>query len=161
MLKLPANVRIFISTEPCDMRRQFDGLAALVRTGMDRDPESGDLYIFRNRKSDIIKVLFFDRHGYCMLAKRLTRGSFKIRLDANDGAAAEVSAQDLARLLSELALEGVDVARQQRPMGFVRGLGRIGAILLDAFVEVADLHACDGDARICVVAPGAAPCRLQ
>jgi transposase len=105
MLRLPPDVRIFISSEPCDMRRQFDGLAALVRTGMGRDPESGDLYIFRNRKSDIIKVLFFDRHGYCMLSKRLERGSFRIKLDATDGAAIELTAQELAHLLSELALE--------------------------------------------------------
>lgn len=105
MLRFPADVRIFIAAEPCDMRRQFDGLAALVRTGMGRDPESGDLYIFRNRRADIVKVLFFDRHGYCMLAKRLERGAFRIKLDAADGAAIELSAQELAHLLSELALE--------------------------------------------------------
>ena len=45
MLKLPASVRVFLATAPCDMRRQFDGLAALVRAGMDRDPKSGDLYV--------------------------------------------------------------------------------------------------------------------
>ena len=106
MLRLPADVKIFISTEACDMRRQFDGLAALVRTGMGRDPESGDLYIFRNRRADLIKVLFFDRHGYCMLAKRLSRGTFRIRLDAQSGSAAlELTAQELAHLLSELSLE--------------------------------------------------------
>ena len=107
MLRLPPDVRIFISSEPCDMRRQFNGLAALVRSGMGRDPESGDLYIFRNRKSDIIKVLFFDRHGYCMLAKRLERGAFRIKLNAADGTAVELTAQELAHLLSELALERV------------------------------------------------------
>ena len=54
MLKLPAEVRVFISLEPCDMRRQLDGLAALVSAGMARDPENGDLYIFFNRRSDML-----------------------------------------------------------------------------------------------------------
>jgi transposase len=80
MLKLPADVKIYLSLEPCDMRRQFDGLAALVRSGMERDPQSGDLYIFRNKRGDLLKILFFDRHGYCMLCKRLMRGSFRVAL---------------------------------------------------------------------------------
>ena len=63
MLRLPANVRIYLAMEPCDMRRQFNGLAALVRSGMERDPDSGDLYIFRNRRGDMVKALFRDQHG--------------------------------------------------------------------------------------------------
>jgi transposase len=106
MLRLPASVRIFVATSPCDMRRQFDGLAALVQSGMDRDPKSGDLYVFRNRRGDLLKALFFDRQGYCMLAKRLERGSFRIVLDQAQlmQSEVEVSAAELAQLLSELTL---------------------------------------------------------
>jgi transposase len=107
MLKLPANVRVFLATQPCDMRRQFDGLAALVRGGMDRDPKSGDLYVFRNKRGDIMKALFVDPHGYCMLAKRLDRGAFRVLLDEAQQlqGAVEVSSTELAQLLTQLKLD--------------------------------------------------------
>jgi len=107
MLKLPGTVRVFLATEPCDMRRQFDGLAALVRSGMDRDPRSGDLYVFRNKRGDILKALFVDPHGYNMLAKRLDRGAFRVMLGQTQQqqGAVEVSAAELAQLLTQLKLE--------------------------------------------------------
>lgn len=105
MLPLPANVRIYLAMEPCDMRRQFDGLAALVRSGMSRDPESGDLYIFRNRRGDMVKALFCDRHGACMLAKRLSKGTFRIDVgEANSTNTVQLSAEELGKLLAELSL---------------------------------------------------------
>jgi len=103
MLKLPAEVKVFLATEPCDMRRQMDGLAGLVRSGMQRDPENGDLYIFRNRRGDMIKALFCDRHGFCMLVKRLVRGTFRIEVDSVSSEGLELSTEELARLLSELS----------------------------------------------------------
>lgn len=103
MLKLPADVKIFLANEPCDMRRQMDGLAALVRSGMNRDPESGDLYIFRNRRGDMLKALFVDRHGFCMLVKRLSKGTFRIEVTGAPADGFELSAEELARLLSELS----------------------------------------------------------
>jgi transposase len=102
VLRLPAEVRVYISLEPCDMRRQIDGLAALVRAGMERDPQSGDLYIFRNRRGDMLKALFCDRHGYCMLLKRLSRGRFCVRVANQQSGHVEMQAQELALLLSEL-----------------------------------------------------------
>ena len=87
------------------MRRQFNGLAALVRSGMERDPDSGDLYIFRNRRGDMVKALFRDQHGYCMLAKRLSRGTFRVEVDEmRSSNAVQISAEELAALLSELSL---------------------------------------------------------
>ncbi|HTU57816.1 MAG TPA: IS66 family insertion sequence element accessory protein TnpB, partial [Polyangiales bacterium] len=103
MLSFPSSIRIFVATAPCDMRRQFDGLASLVRVGMGRDPKSGDLYIFRNKRGDLIKALFFDQHGYCMLAKRLERGRFRMMLDDTE-ADAEITTTELAQLLTELTL---------------------------------------------------------
>ena len=105
MLHLPANVRIYLATEPCDMRRQFDGLAAIVRSGMNRDPESGDLYIFRNRRGDMVKALFCDRHGLCMLAKRLSKGTFRVDIgELSSASAVQISAEELSQLLAELSL---------------------------------------------------------
>ena len=106
MLKLPSSVRVFVATMPCDMRRQFDGLASLVRAGMDRDPKSGDLYVFRNKRGDLLKALFVDPHGFCMLAKRLDKGIFRVMFDEAQLTqnAVEVSASELAQLLTQLKI---------------------------------------------------------
>jgi transposase len=102
VLKLPGDVRVFIALEPCDMRRQLDGLAALVRSGMERDPDSGDLYVFYNRRADMLKALFVDGHGPCMLVKRLSRGRFRIHVVERQSSHVEMEAKELATLLSEL-----------------------------------------------------------
>jgi transposase len=103
VLKLPSDVRVFIALEPCDMRRQLDGLAALVRSAMERDPDSGDLYVFYNRRADMLKALFVDRHGPCMLVKRLSRGRFRVRVGEQHTGHVEMDAKELALLLSELS----------------------------------------------------------
>ena len=103
MLKLPSDVRVFIALEPCDMRRQLDGLAALVRSGMERDPDNGDLYVFYNRRADMLKALFVDRHGPCMLVKRLSKGRFRVHVTDRHTGHVEMDAKELAVLLSELS----------------------------------------------------------
>jgi transposase len=85
------------------MRKQMNGLSTLVREGLGDDPQSGDLYLFRNRRGDMIKILFFDRGGYCLLAKRLERGTFRVAL-AQDGAAVEITHSELAGLLANAEL---------------------------------------------------------
>ena len=104
MLRLPPNVRVFVAAAPADMRRQIDGLATLVREGMQRSPESGDLYLFRNRRGDMIKLLFFDPQGYCLLVKRMERGVFAIADVQPDAGTLEVSATELMELLSGLVV---------------------------------------------------------
>jgi len=95
------DVRVFFYLQPCDMRKQFDGLGILVREEMKRDPEDGELYLFRNRNRTLIKILFYDHGGHCLLAKRLSKGRFAIDVEAVEGAAsATLSKQDLAELLS-------------------------------------------------------------
>lgn len=95
------DVRVFFYLVPCDMRKQMDGLGTLVREAMARDPQAGDLYLFRNRRRDLIKILFYDHGGYCLLAKRLCRGRFQIEVEEVDGAPhAVLSKRDLAELLS-------------------------------------------------------------
>jgi len=69
-------VRIFVCTQPVDLRRSFDGLALATRQMLGEDPRSGALFCFLNRRSNRLKVLWFDRNGYCLLYKRLHRARF-------------------------------------------------------------------------------------
>jgi transposase len=103
MLKLPSTVRVFLAVAPCDMRKQFDGLSALVREGMGCNPQSGDLYVFRNRRGDMLKAIFFDQQGYCLLAKRLCRGTFKVSLEDGTVASVEMTASEFGKLMTALS----------------------------------------------------------
>jgi transposase len=69
-------VRIWLYAAPTDMRKSFDGLSALVKTKLAEDPLSGQLFTFINRRRTQLKVLYFDRGGYCVWAKRLEQGRF-------------------------------------------------------------------------------------
>jgi len=112
MLTLPSSVRIFIAAEAVDLRRGFDGLAAATRSLILRDPLSGHVFAFLNRRRDRIKLLVWDRTGFVLLYKRLERGTFRIPLEPDPGSRhVEVDAGDLG-----LMLEGIDLrhARRQR-----------------------------------------------
>ena len=69
-------VRVHVYGQPVDMRKSFDGLHALTRRQLGADPLSGDLYVFINRRATQIKVLYWDRTGFCVWAKRLEQGRF-------------------------------------------------------------------------------------
>jgi transposase len=73
---LPTSVRILVCTLPQDMRRSFDTLAAVVRNHLGEDPQSGTLYVFIGKRPRRVKVLWWDRNGYCLLCKRLHRALF-------------------------------------------------------------------------------------
>jgi transposase len=75
---IPQSVRIFVCTEPQDMRRSFDSLALVVKERLQRDPQNGALYVFANRRANRLKVLWFDHNGYCILYKRLHRALFRL-----------------------------------------------------------------------------------
>jgi len=95
------DVRVFLYRGACDMRRQMNGLSIMVREEMARAPETGDLFVFRNRRGDQIKVLFYDDLGCCLLTKRLHKGRFRIALaSAETGASIEITRAELAGLLS-------------------------------------------------------------
>jgi len=76
------NLRIWLCTSPTDMRCSFDGLAARARNQLQEDPLSGALFVFPNRRRTQLKILFFDRNGYCVWAKRLERGLFDVTFNA-------------------------------------------------------------------------------
>jgi transposase len=110
MLTLPPTVRIFVATAPCDLRKQFDGIALLVEQGLQLDPRSGHLFVVFNRRSDQVRILFWDRQGYCLFAKRLEKGRFRVPWKAGAvGESVEMESAELA-----LILEGIDLAGAKR-----------------------------------------------
>jgi transposase len=111
MLSLPPAVRIFLCAAPADMRKSFDGLAALVRSFLGADPLSGHLFVFRNKAGDRLKLLFWDRDGLVIYYKRLEQGSFVFPAAA-DGKGVEVRSAELAMLLDGVDLDSVH--RRQR-----------------------------------------------
>ena len=100
-------VRVWLHARPTDMRKKFDGLAALARNQLDEDPVSGYLFVFINRRRTYIKVLYFDRGGYCLWCKRLEQGQFNYNADR--GARHALSWTDLKPLL-----DGVQVQKSRQ-----------------------------------------------
>lgn len=104
MLTLPPSVRIFVALEPADMRKQFDGLYALASEVTRVDPFSGHLFVFSNRRRDLVKVLAWDRSGFALWSKRLERGTFSWP-KGGTGRSLEMTARDLMGILEGLDLE--------------------------------------------------------
>jgi transposase len=107
MIGFPSNTSIWIAAGITDMRRGFDGLAALVQTQLKANPFSGQIFVFRGRRGDRIKMLWWDGDGLCLFSKRLESGRF-IWPQTVDGSVA-LSAAQLAMLL-----EGIDWRRPIR-----------------------------------------------
>lgn len=101
-------VRVMVATRPVDFRKGAEGLAALVRETMGADPFSGGVYVFRAKRADWIKLIFWDGTGVCLLAKRLEDGEFRWP-KLQDGAL-RLSAAQLSTLL-----EGLDWRRVHEP----------------------------------------------
>lgn len=116
MLSLPPAVRIFVATQPTNMHLSFDRLAALARDVIQQDPLSGHLFVFRNRGGDKLKILGWDRSGFCLWYKRLERGVFHFPV-----AAATHLEVDAAELL--LLLDGIELAHARRRTRFALPVG--------------------------------------
>jgi transposase len=71
-------LRVFLYGKPTDMRKSYDGLSALTKHALGEDPLSGSMFVFINRRRSQIKVLYFDRSGYCVWSKRLEQGRFAL-----------------------------------------------------------------------------------
>ncbi len=78
MLALTAATHIYLYRAPCDMRKSFDGLCGLVRSELSQDPLSGSLFVFMNRRRNMVKLLYWDRDGFALWYKRLERGCFSL-----------------------------------------------------------------------------------
>jgi transposase len=98
MIALPSGVRIYLACGVTDMRRGMVGLAMLVQQGLGADPLDGALYAFRGRRAGLIKLLWHDGVGLCMLTKRLERGQF-VWPSATSTSRIALSASQLAALL--------------------------------------------------------------
>ncbi len=115
MIYLPASVRVYLCTSPCDMRRGFDGLHALVTNAMQLDALAGHLFVFSNRRRDRVKILYWDRDGFAVWAKRLEEGTYAMPFAGEDEARREITAQELGALLS-----GIDLSLAKRRKRYQR-----------------------------------------
>ncbi|HMV70006.1 MAG TPA: IS66 family insertion sequence element accessory protein TnpB [Myxococcota bacterium] len=113
MLTLPSSGRVFLAIDAVDMRGSFDALAGRVRR-LGLDPQDGHLYVFVNHRRVLMKVLFFDRSGWCILAKRLERGTFQIPRPASGQHQLTIDPATLGMIL-----EGVDLAHPPRRERYV------------------------------------------
>jgi transposase len=110
MIGPTGSVRVLVATKPVDFRKGAEGLAALVRETMGADPFSGAVYVFRAKRADRIKLIFWDGTGVCLMAKRLEDGEFRWP-KAQDGVLRLTAAQ-LSALLEGLDWRRVHEARQ-------------------------------------------------
>ena len=119
MLNFPPALRIWLGTTPVDLRKSFDGLAEQVRQHLHNDPLSGHLFVFRNRRRDRIKILYWDRDGFAVWAKRLEEGTYAMPFSdsgATDGEKRhEITAAELGALPS-----GIDLSHAKRRKRYVR-----------------------------------------
>ena len=110
MLSLPRSVRVYVGSEPVDMRCGHDGLFAIVKEHWRFDPFTGHLFVFFGRAHDRVKILFWDRGGFVVFYKRLEKGRFRLLRAPPKAEHVEVDGTALAMLL-----DGIDVGRVHRP----------------------------------------------
>jgi transposase len=120
MLNLPLPVGIFLCTRHADLRRSFDGLAQLVREFFGADPLSGHLFVFRNKRGDRVKLLYWDRDGYAIWYKRLEEGTFA--WPPSDATRPKVGEHGVSLRPAELVmlLDGIDLSHIKRRRRYQR-----------------------------------------
>lgn len=110
MLSVPGRVKIFICLAPADMRKSFDSLAALVSEVLEQDPLSGHLFLFRSKRGDRVKLLYWEEGGFALWYKRLEAGTFRFPAATHASQTSlTISAADLTMLL-----DGVDLSSVRR-----------------------------------------------
>jgi transposase len=117
MMHLPASVRVYLCASACDMRKSFDGLHALVTQSMELDAFAGHLFVFANRRRDRIKILYWDRDGFAVWAKRLEEGTYAMPFGDSAEKRREITAAELAALLS-----GIDLSQAKRRKRYRRNI---------------------------------------
>ena len=107
MLSLSPSIRIFVHTRPTDMRKQFNGLHAIVTHALGQDVMTGDYFVFFNRRQQRCKILYWDRDGLVVWAKRLERGRFQTPAAADDAITVEIDGTTLVMILGGIDLRSV------------------------------------------------------
>ena len=107
MLSVSPAMRIFVHTQPTDMRKQFNGLHALVTHSMGQDVMTGDYFVFFNRRKHRCKILYWDHDGLVVWAKRLERGCFQSPTASDDAITVEIDGTTLAMILGGVDLQSV------------------------------------------------------
>jgi transposase len=117
MLSISPVVKIFVYGQPADLRRGYDGLAAIVQHAMQEDPLSGSLFVFVNRRGNRIKLLYWDDTGYAIWMKRLEMGSFELpKIGHAASPSVKITPSQLALILDGIELSSVvRRKRYQRP----------------------------------------------
>jgi transposase len=114
VLSFPPAVRIWLCVQPTDLRKSFDTLAELVRQHLQADPLSGHVFVFRNRRSDRVKLLYWDEDGYVIVYKRLEEGTFRFPAAKGDESGVTLRAAELAMLLDGVDWQNVRRSRRYR-----------------------------------------------
>lgn len=110
MLSLPPSVKVYLAVDPVDMRKGMDALANVVRNVIREEPMSGHLFVFRGRRGHMLRILFWDRNGWALYAKRLEVGTFHIPVLVAEGAQrVQIESAELA-----LMLEGIELCGAKR-----------------------------------------------
>lgn len=107
---------VYLCLDPTDMRKSFDTLAALVREHLKGDPQSGTWFVFRGKRGDRLKVLYWDRDGYALWQKRLEAGTFEFPKVIGEAAGVTISATELSLILGGVALNAKRRVRYTRPV---------------------------------------------
>jgi len=110
MLTLPSSVRVYVASQPVDLRRGHDGLVAIVRGTWRLDPFDGHLFVFLGKRLDRVKILVWDRNGFVLYYKRLSQGRFRLPQIPAGADRVELDATTLTMLL-----DGIDVKHVRRP----------------------------------------------
>ena len=126
MIGVAHGLKVFVCTQPTDMRRSFDGLSGMVEKIVVQDPLSGHLFVFRNRNRDRLKILYWDRDGLAIWYKRLESGTFQFPTDLKQQreelkkeprGGIEITASELALLLGGIDLSSVHQRKRfERPV---------------------------------------------
>ncbi len=115
MIHLPASVKVYLCLSPCDMRKSFDSLHALVREHLELDAFAGHLFVFASRRRDRVRILYWDRDGFALWSKRLEAGTYAVPFEENGARRREITAAELGALLS-----GIDLSQAQRRKRYQR-----------------------------------------
>ena len=107
MLSLSASSRYFLYRHPADMRKGFDGLSGLVRNELQKDPLSGDVFIFFNKRRSHVKLLLWERDGFSIYYKRLERGTYELPVIDGQSESVELRSDELMLILQGISLSSV------------------------------------------------------